>query len=223
MNLLARITATIGATAESAVSKFENHDAIAHSALVEARQAVAQALIRHKRLRRSVDEIRTNIEESEKQIEQWTKRAQDLAKTDESRAIQCLEHRRLCREQLTNHKQNLSKHEILEQGMSEKLKQLETRLQSMTTQHEEMRSRESLAQATRVMNKVRNQGGDGVDAIFERWELNISDTEVFNEVQQIGDSCVSSLQREMDEDEKNSALKGELLALLSESEEIKND
>jgi predicted DNA-binding protein (UPF0251 family) len=58
MNLFTRITATIGATAETAVSRFENHDAIAQSALTEARQAVAQVGIRHKRLRRYGGDIR---------------------------------------------------------------------------------------------------------------------------------------------------------------------
>lgn len=223
MNLFTRITATIGATAETAVSRFENHDAIAQSALIEARQAVAQAGIRHKRLKRSVDEIRMSIEACEKQEKQWTVRAQKLAQTDEGKAIQCLEQRQRCRDQLVTHNQNLNKHEALEVGMSDRLKQMETRLQSMNNQREEMRSRESLAQATQVMDRVDNQGSDGVDAVFERWELNISDTEIRARIQQDEVSSVSSLQREMDEEERNIALRDELAALVTQNEEINHE
>jgi phage shock protein A len=223
MNLFTRITATIGATAETAVSRFENHDAIAHSALSEARQSVAQAGIRHKRLKRSVDEIRASIDACEKQEQQWTMRAQKLAKTDQNRAIQCLEQRQLCRDQLATHTQNLNKHEALEAGMADRLKQLETRLLSMNNQREEMRSRESLAQATQVMDRVDNKGSDGVDAIFERWELNISDTEFRNGIQLDEVSSASSLQREMDDEERKIALKDELAALIAENKESNHE
>ena len=57
MNLFTRITATLGATAEHAVSRFENHDAIAESALVQAHQALAKARIRHRHLQKAGDDI----------------------------------------------------------------------------------------------------------------------------------------------------------------------
>lgn len=223
MNLFSRITATIGATAETAVSRFENHDAIAESALIEARQAVAKSRIRHQRLQRSVDEIRTSLDACEKQAQKWTTRAQKLASTDEARAMQCLEQRQFCREQIKQHRQNLSKHESLEAGMADRLKQMETRLQSMMSQRNEMQSRESLARATQVMDRIDNQGSDGVDAIFERWELSISDTEIRNDVMQDELSNVPSLQRELDEEERQETLQAELAELMAESREKNHD
>ncbi|MFK7996096.1 MAG: PspA/IM30 family protein [Granulosicoccus sp.] len=214
MNLFSRITATIGATAETAVSRFENHDAIAQSALIEARQAVAKARIRHQRLKRSVEDIRKSLDDTEKQVEQWTVRAKKIAITDEVRALQCVEQRQLSREQLENHKQNLSKHEALEADMAGRLKEMETRLQSMTSQRDEMRSRESIARATQVMDRIDNHSRDGVDAVFERWELAISDSEVRNEVLHDDQPGVSALQRELDEEDRQAALKEELAALL---------
>ena len=223
MNLFTRITATIGATAETAVSRFENHDAIAQSALIEARQAVAKARIRHQRLRRSVDDIRSNLDTCEKLEQTWTTRAQKLAYSDQARALQCLEQRQICREQLANHSQNLKKHETLEAGMTDRLQQMERRLQSMISQRNEMQSRESLARATQEMDRIDNQGHDGVDAIFERWELTISDTEIRNEVHHDELSSQPSLQRELDEEERQATLKDELAALMAEGEEKKHD
>lgn len=223
MNLFTRITATIGATAETAVSRFENHDAIALSALTEARQAVARSRLRHQRLKRSVDDIRSNLNESKKQVRQWTQRASTLASTDEQRAMQCLEQRQLCREQISKHTQNLSKHEALEADMADRLRQMEARLQKMESQRNEMQSRESLARATQVMDRIDNQGSDGVDAIFERWELSISDTEIRNEVLNEHISQVPSLQREFEIEEHQASLKQELAELMSDAAENNND
>lgn len=223
MNLFTRITATIGASAESAVSQFENHDAIAQSALLEARQAVAKARTRQQRLKRSVDDIRTNCKACERQEQLWTTRAQKLAKTDELRAMQCLEQRQLCRDQLNKLTQNLYKHESLEASMAERLKRMESRLNSMINQRNEMQSRESLARATQVMDRIDNQGHDGVDAIFERWENTISETEVWNEVRHSEISDASSLERELDEEERLATLKDELALLVSNSDEKNHD
>lgn len=223
MNLFTRITATIGATAETAVSRFENHDAIAQSALVEVRQALAKAGIRHRGLARTLEDIRSSIKDCEKRIEQWTTRAQQLARSDESRALQCLEQRQICREQLDNYTKNLSKHEVIEARMAEKLKHMNARLQGMTNQRNEMRSRESIAKATKVMDRVDNQSNDGVEAIFERWELNISDAEVLNQFHQDDDSGVSSIQQEMDEQDRKDALKSELTDLLVANQETSNE
>lgn len=218
MNLFARISATLGATAETAVSRFENHDAIAESALLEARQAVAKARVRHQRLVKSVDEIRASLGRSEEQAQRWTMRAQNLASTDEQKALQCLEQRKLCQEQAANHSQNLAKHEDLAAGMASRLKHMEERLQGMVSQRDEMRSRESLAKATQVMDRIDHQGRDGVDAVFERWELNISDTEIRNGAHQDDSCAMPSLQRELDEQERQEELQDELAELIAKSE-----
>jgi len=219
MNLFTRISATLGATADNAVSRFENHDAIAQTALAEARQALASARIRHQRLMRSTDEIRANLETAEEQVQQWTLRAQKLATTDEARAMQCLEQRQLSRQQVNSHLLNLCKHEDMASSMANRLEQMETRLRNMVGQRDEMRSRESLARATRVMDRIDNQGRDGVDAIFERWELTIGETEIGDDRYHHEFDNVSSLQREMDEEERQAALKDELAALVEESKE----
>ena len=223
MNLLTRITATIGATAETAVSRFENHDAIAQSALIEARQAVAKARMRHQRMTKSLQDIRTNIESGEKLEQQWTIRAKDLAQTDENRAIQCLEERIRCRDQIAVLQENLIQYEALELSMTDKLKQLEVRLHDLTKQCNEMRSRESLAQAAQVMNRVGNHGSGGVDAVFERWELSISDREIRNSESYEEVSNASPLQRQMDEEDRQCALKDELADLLKEGKESNHE
>lgn len=72
MNVFTRISATLSATAENALKRFENHDAIAHSVLIGARRAIAQAQIRQQRMSRQLDDIRKTLADAENQEQLWT-------------------------------------------------------------------------------------------------------------------------------------------------------
>jgi len=77
---------------------------------------------------------------------------------------------------------------------------MEERLQLMTQQRNVMRSRESLAKA---------------NAVFERWELSISDTEIAGEAQHESITTKPALQRELEAQEEKAALNDELAALMA--------
>lgn len=219
MSIFTRITATLGATADQAVSRFENHDAIAESALLQARQALAKARIRHKHLQNAGSDIRTRLERQLADEQRWTERARTMANgTDKERALECLAHRRTCRERIDAIELELRRHDAMEEGMTTRLQEMEQRLQGMTQQRNEMRSRESLAKATQVMDRVDSDGRDGVDAVFERWELSISDTEIRSDVQQDVISSKPSLQRDLEAQEEKAALQEELAALIAEKQ-----
>ena len=216
MNLFTRITSTLCATADQAVGRFENHDAIAESALVQARQSLAKARIRHGRLQKAGDDIRSRLEKQHTDEQSWTARARTLADNDDQdRALECLAHRRTCRERIDAIEVELRSHDAIEEGLTTRLQEMEQRLQAMTHQRNEMRSRESLAKATQVMDRVDSDGRDGVDAVFERWELSISDTEIRSDVQQDVISTKSPLQRELEAQEQQAALQDELETLMA--------
>lgn len=215
MKLFTRISATLSATAENAVNRFENHDAIAQSALVEARRAIARARIRHQRMTRQLGDLRKTLADAENQEQLWTTRAQKFADSDQTRALQCLEHRMQCRANIEQHMQTLNKHEAHEQQMAKRLKDMQDRLHSMETQHNEMRSRESLAKATKVLDRIDHDGHDGVNAVFERWELAISDDEIESNAFQGTQSALPTLEKELEMEEHNAALKDELTELIA--------
>jgi len=92
---------------------------------------------------------------------------------------------------------------------------MEERLQLMTQQRNVMRSRESLAKATQVMDRADSNGRSGVNAVFERWELSISDTEIAGEAQHESITTKPALQRELEAQEEKAALNDELAALMA--------
>jgi len=217
MSLFTRITATIGATADKAVSQFENHEAIADSALAQARQAVVKARMRHSTLQRTGADIKGRIEKLDAHIEQWTDRARRHAATDESKALECLALRQECQQTLESLTKGYEKHEVLEATMLQRVNDMEQRLQAMMRQRDEMRSRESVAKANAVMDRIGPQGNDAVDAVFERWEMSISDSEILHDAHSVPIDNKSILEQQFETEERQEALKAELADLMTNS------
>ena len=218
MNLFSRITATLEHSANCAVRRFENHDAIAETSLAHARQALCKANQRYHRLQNSGDDLRTRLADKQTEAEQWTTRACKSASTDESRALECLALRKRCHEQIHQLEQSLVKHETLEDQLCTQLKTMQSRLEQMSDQRNEMRSRESMAEAVQVMDRIDSTGADSVDAVFERWEMSIADTEIRREIHTDLTSTKPPLQRELEAEEREEDLRDELAELVARSE-----
>ncbi len=183
MKLFTRITATLNATAESAVARFENHEAITESALKKIRQTVSEARVRHERVVRDGKEIQRTIATLNEQIEQWTERARLSAAEDESRAIACLDRRATCRTQLAHANESLAQHVMQESQTRDRLQQMQLRLEQVNLQRNQLRSRESVAKATQALNSVDGPvPSAGINELFERWEVSIGESEIHNEV-----------------------------------------
>lgn len=211
MKLFTRISATLNAGAESAVSRFENHEAIADSALKGIRQNVSEARVRHQRVVRDGQNIKHKIRELHEQIEQWGNRAKACADDDESRALACLERRAFAREQLQKAEEALRQHLTLEAQASSKLEKMQARLEEVTLQRNQLRSRESVAKATDALNAVDGGRASGIDELFERWEVSIGDSEIHNDVQA---TPADVLAHEFETAERRDSLQNELAELM---------
>ena len=211
MKLFTRISATLNASAESAVSRFENHEAIADSALQTIRQNASEARVRHQRVVKDGEEIRRSMHSLNQQIEQWSSRARASAAQDESRALACLERRTSCRKQLAQAEEALRQHTALEARASSNLEQMQARLEQVTLQRNQLRSRESVAKASRALNALDGKGAAGINELFERWEVTIGESEIHNEVHA---SAPDPLAHEFENEEKRADLQMELEELM---------
>lgn len=183
MKLFTRIAATLNASTESAVARFENHDAITESALKKIRQTVSEARVRHERVVRDGQEIQRTIATLDEQIEQWTERARFSAAEDESRALACLDRRATCRTQLIHANESLAQHVLLESQTSDRLERMQLRLEQINLQRNQLRSREAVAKATQAIDSVDGSAPSaGINELFERWEVSIGESEIHNEV-----------------------------------------
>ena len=215
MSMFKRISTTITSSVDKAVSRVENHDAIINAALQETQAAAAKSRVRLARVQRDGESLRTRHRELKTAIGRWTERAKKVAPDDESKALECLRRRKDCEVQLKNLDASIANHCELEQRVTENLKKIEARIGEVSHQRNMMRSRQSVAEATRIVNNIEGVSYGQIEDTFDRWEINLGESEIM-----VGSSCNtdtldSTFLAEEDQDE----LRAELADLLGEEKE----
>ena len=217
MRLIKRISTTVSSTLDKAVSKVENHDAIINAALRETQQAAARSRVRLVRVQKDGNNLKTRRDELRKAVLQWTERAKSVAASDESKALECLRRRKECETQATGLEGSIDKHRELEDRVTENLKKIEARIGEVSHQRNMMRSRQSVAEATRIINNIEGVSYGEIEDTFDRWEINVGETEIMHGSGASTDSLESAFLVEEDSD----ALRAELALLVNKDEEEK--
>ena len=215
MRLFKRISTTVTSSIDKAVSKVENHDAIINAALRETQQAAARSRVRLVRVQKDGNALRTRRDELQVAISRWTGRAKSVAGEDEAKALECLRRRKECEMQAKGIEQSLEKHRELEQRITENLKKIDARIGEVSHQRNMMRSRQSVAEATRIINNVEGVSYGEIEDTFDRWEINLGETEIILGSGASTDSLESTFLVEEDQE----SLRAELAELLNKDNE----
>ena len=216
MNLFTRINATLTGKLDEIVGRVENHDAVVAVALKDTRAAVAKAKVRLDRVRRDGEKMHKRLAEARRMELLWADRARQVAQEDEAKALECIARRNQCREQITQTQAALQRHEELEKQVGESVAKMEKRLTDIAQQQNLMRSRQSTAEALRVISKIEGNADNGIEDTFDRWEMLITETEYGNGLSAEFDSLDTAFVKQENEAE----LKADLQALLSEEAKI---
>jgi phage shock protein A len=215
MSLIRRISTSITSSVDRAVSKVENHDAIINSALRDTQQAAARSRVRLERVRKDGHALKTRHGNLNLAVSRWTDRAKNIAATDESKALECLRRRKDCELQLSNLQESIEKHDELEERIGEQVKKIEARIGEVAQQRNMMRSRESVAAAMRTINNIEGVSYGEIEDTFDRWEINLGETEILMGSATTTDSLDAAFLAEEDTAE----LRAELSELLNIDEE----
>lgn len=213
MNLFTRITATLTSKVDQVVSHVENHDAIVEVALKDTRAAVAKARIRLDRVRKDGHAMRQRLQEMQRMEQLWAERAKGIAAEDEQKALECIARRNRCRQQAVQTQEALIRHEELEQKIGDNVKRMEQRLTELTQQRNLMRSRQSAAEAMRIISRIESSSAHGIEDTFDRWEMLITETEYASGELSETDSLDTTFLKE----ENTMQLRAELDVLLDET------
>lgn len=210
MNLFTRISATLTGKLDEIISHVENHDAVVAVALKDTRAAVAKAKVRLERVRKDGEAMRKRLEDATRMTQLWENRAKETAAKDEQKALACIARRNQCREQIVQTQTALARHEELEAKVSENVQRMEHRLRDIMQQQNLMRSRQSTADAMRIINQIEGSADYGIEDTFDRWETLITETEY-----SIGHmSSTDTLDLSFVKEENTMQLQAELAALL---------
>lgn len=215
MSLIRRISTSITSSVDRAVSKVENHDAIVNAALRDTQQAAARSRVRLERVRKDGRALKTRYQSLKEAQSRWTERARTIASSDESKALECLRRRKDCEAQVRNLAESIEKHEELESRIAEQVKKIEARISEVSHQRNMMRSRQSVAEAMRTIHNIEGVSYGEVEETFDRWEINLGETEIL-----MGASAsVDRLDSEFLAEEDTEALRAELQLLLNSEKE----
>jgi phage shock protein A len=215
MSLIRRISATVTSSVDRAVSKVENHDAIVNAALRDTRQAAARSRVRLERVRKDGQALKNRYQSLQVAHSRWTERARSIASSDEAKALECLRRRKDCETQISNLKDSIEKHVELEGRIAEQVKKIEARIGEVAHQRNMMRSRQSVAEAMRAIHNIEGVSYGEVEETFDRWEINLGETEILMGV----NTSVDPLDTEFLAEEDTEALRAELAELLTRDEE----
>ncbi len=178
MNLITRISATLLSGVDKTVCHIENHDAVVEASLKESQRAAAQARVRLQRVKRDGESMLQKQKSLIQKIEHWSERAKANHINDRALALQCIARRKQCISDEKELQVAQKRHAELEQQMVDTITTIEKRVVAMSRQRNQMRSRQSAAEALRVLNKIEGSNTNGIEDTFERWDLNISETEI---------------------------------------------
>jgi phage shock protein A len=215
MSLIRRISTSITSSVDRAVSKVENHDAIVNAALRETQQAAARSRVRLERVRKDGHSLKARHSNLKQAVGRWTERAMIVAAQDESKALECLRRRKDCEQQMQNLEESIAKHDELEARVSEQVKKIEARIGEVAQQRNMMRSRQSVAEAMRTINNIEGVSYGEIEDTFDRWEINLGETEILMGAATNSDPLESAFLAEEDTAE----LRAELEDLLQSDKE----
>jgi len=215
MSLIRRISTSITSTVDKAVSRVENHDAIINAALRDTQQAAARSRVRLERVRKDGVSLRNRRTDLETAIVRWTERAKSIPTDDETTALECLRRKKECEVQLRNLLVSLDKHDELESRIVDQVKKIEARIGEVAQQRNVMRSRQSVAEAMRTINDIEGVSYGAIEDTFDRWEINLGESEILMGVGGPVDPLESTFMAE----EEATELRAELAVLLKTDEE----
>lgn len=209
MNSLRRLTASIISSFEGVVGQLENHEALVTTAIREAEQSAGRAKAQLARVQKDGIAMRKRVEELREQATLWEDRAKRIAAQDEAKALECVRRRQRHLTQANKIEEQAIGHVKLERQLNADLTMVQEKLSGLRQQRNIMRTRESRAEALRVVHSIDSSTIGEIDDIFDRWEARITACEQHLDSNGMSENDDLSVEFTSKEEE------GELQAILS--------
>ncbi len=173
MNIFRRLTSTVTATVDQAVSQIENHDAVISAALKDARTSAAQARVQLRRVKKDGADLAQRCDILREDIARWAKRAKQSAREDEALALQCVARMQSAERELTRVEDAKKQHDAQRVNLEQAAQGIQKRIQDIEQQRHLLRTRQSSAQAQQLAARLDAPDHEGVDEVLARWESTI--------------------------------------------------
>lgn len=212
MKAMRRITTSLLANFDWAVTQIENHEALVSAALREIQHSGAKARVQLVRVRRDGERMRLKVAELRDSDALWAERAVRCAALDQEKALECLRRRKKAQVDAAELEAHIASHERLELDLTRDLENIEKHIEELKRKRNSLRSRESTAEALSALQSQDMGLIDELDDVFERWEIKVSEYESH---EGFPSPRTKNLECEFESEEEQVQLKAELEALIA--------
>jgi phage shock protein A len=206
MGFWKRFTSGLNGQLDAVVARFENHDSLVKSAIVELRENIAGAEVRLDNVRRDGVALEQRLQEQTRAEAQWKERARRTL-DDEERALECLRRGKRAARAVEELQARLQEHRRVEAGLAKDVRTLREGLRDLEEQRNLMRARQTRADALGAMRDNQGQLSGEVREILDRWEIQIKQSEFCGNCASVSSD---DLEERFDAEEERQALCAEL-------------
>ena len=215
MSIFKRLSATLVSSIDQVVGEIENHDAVVQATLGDMRKRIAEAKVRLGQVHREKERSETEIQKQQENVHRWKHRAVESAKDDETKALECVSRGRHCQVQVEKLKQSIQQYQQAAEKLASDIYSSEQRLAEVKQKLTLMRARQSTTSALHATSDSNHNTTQVLDDTFDRWEINISQSEMAIDI----DPIVDPIEHEFVIREHEDELRNELQDLLTKEEE----
>ncbi len=212
MSIFKRLSTTLVSHVDQVVGEIENHDAVIQATLDEMRKKIAQAKVNLAQVQREETKLKQQIETQENDQQRWRERAVISAKTDEAKALICLQRSQQCDKEIVRLKHSLDTYQQTSQQLAQDITQSETQLAEMNQKQTLMRARQSSSAALNTTNQAMHEDNRQLEKSFDRWEVKVCQAEMRNDNAPI----IDPIEQEFATREQQDELRQQLADLLAE-------
>ena len=213
MSLFKRTFTGIYAKIDQLVGEIENHDALIQATINEQKNKLASAKVQLKKMQTQESRVKEQLKKLRENEQRWSSRATQEAATDEQRALSCLQRRQTVRRQIAKLEQIQYEYQMSAVKIKNDIQQGDDDLAAMIQKHQILRTRQSTADALRMIGEDRQTNKVDVESSFDRWEIKIAQGEFSSDHYA---EEIDELEQEYLTEENELQLRSELAELLKE-------
>jgi phage shock protein A len=177
MNNLKRIFVSIKSQVDQVADEFENHEALAGSAIQDLQAIGSKTRLHLHKVSKMSGHYQKQLEEQQEQARLWSERAIKARKEDEQKALQCVKRLRQTQQKISMLEQQCEESVTQELKIRDDLNAISEQLQVLQNKKEILAARQNRAIVQGALKDKRGNPVQEVNNIFERWEGSVVSSE----------------------------------------------
>jgi len=173
MNTVKRLFISIKQQIDNVAEDFEDHQAVISAAIAELDEVGANTQIQLNQIRNEIVDLKTGIEQAQRDSQRWADRARKIHHQDEAKALECVKRIKTLDDQTKHLAEHIDQCLETERQLLKDLDAMNTKRAELKIKKDNLSSRENRTLADQVLAGSQHGVVSQVDKVLERWENRI--------------------------------------------------